>query len=120
MIQEFVRSGSQIHFSYEDFARWKIPTTIGQDAPLSPPREAIGALNAHDALQPITDELFEKPLWWILEVLPISYDWPHFGCARQLPPGPLFHTSVKTRMDDPSVEYKPRAWYEHGTEEYVT
>lgn len=31
----------------------------------------------------------------------------------------LFHTSVKTRVDDPSLEYKPRAWYELGTEIYV-
>lgn len=28
-------------------------------------------------------------------------------------------TSVKTRMDDPNLEYKPRAQYEHGTETYV-
>ena len=47
-------------------------------------------------------------------------DRQHFGCSRQLPPNPLFHTSVKTRMDNPSVKYEPRALYEHGTEKYVS
>jgi len=79
MIEEVVRSGSQIFFRYENFARWKIPTTIGQDQPLSPPQgvpstsEDIDTVNARDALQPITDELFENRLWWILEILPTSY-----------------------------------------------
>jgi hypothetical protein len=55
-----------------------------------------------------------------IQTLLIIEDRQHFGRRRRLPPGPLFDTSVMTRMDDPSLEYKPRAWYEHGTEIYVT
>jgi hypothetical protein len=65
MIEELVRSGYQIQPRYENFEWRKLPST----EPLSPPpwvpstREDIDALNAHDALQPITDELFKNPLW---------------------------------------------------------
>jgi hypothetical protein len=79
MVKELVHSGCQIRFRYEHFAWRSVPTTIGQDQPLSPPQgvpstsEDVDALNAHDALQPITDKLFENPLWWILEIFPTSY-----------------------------------------------
>lgn len=75
----YYQVGAQILLRYEIFARRKVPTTIGQDQPLSPPQgfpstsEDVDALNAHDALQPITDELFKNPLWWILEILPTSH-----------------------------------------------
>ena len=47
-------------------------------------------------------------------------DRPHLGRGRRLPPGPAFHTSVKLRMEDPKLKYKPRARYEEGTEMYVS
>jgi hypothetical protein len=72
MLEELVRSRCQFQFRYEEFARTKVPTTIGQDQPSSPP-QGVDALNAQDALQPITDELFKNPLWWILEMIPMSY-----------------------------------------------
>jgi hypothetical protein len=41
---------------------------------------------------------------------------PHLGRGRLVPPRPLFHTSIKFRMD--KLDYKPRAIYEKGTETY--
>ena len=79
MIEELVHLEPQIHFRHEQFALRKVPAPIGQDQPSSAPqgvpstREDVDALNAHDAVQPITDELFKNPLWWILEILPTSY-----------------------------------------------
>jgi hypothetical protein len=79
MIEEIVRSECRIQFCDENFALRKIPTTIGQDhQSLSPPQgvplasENVNVLNAHDAIQPITNELFKNPLWWILEIIPTS------------------------------------------------
>ncbi|KZV71102.1 hypothetical protein PENSPDRAFT_418968 [Peniophora sp. CONT] len=84
--------------------------------------------------QPIHDELKRKPLWWLLEVLPTKYTWQrsssnqwaaewsiHLGEGRGIPDNahPLFHESVRRRMQDTNCKYKPRAKYEDGTEEYV-
>ena len=43
---------------------------------------------------------------------------PHLGRGRFVPRDPLFHTTVKTRMDQ--LDYKPRARYVKGTEIYVS
>ncbi len=53
-------------------------------------------------------------------LLLIMDDRPHFGHGHQLPPGPLFHSSVKRHMEDSNLKYKPKAWYKHGTEMYVS
>jgi hypothetical protein len=47
-------------------------------------------------------------------------DRPHFGRGRWVPPDPLFHTSVKIRMSDARLGYKPRARYQKGSETYVS
>ena len=81
MIEQIVRSGTHILFDYDAFARWNIPASIGQDtAPqggdTSARDDANGeALDAQDAVQPITDKLRKMPLWWILEIIPTSYTY---------------------------------------------
>jgi hypothetical protein len=82
MVEQIVRSEVPIHFDYAGFARWHIPTSIGLDKPLSPPQggaastdEEASSQDAKDAVQPITDELFKNPLWWIVEILPLSYTY---------------------------------------------
>ena len=44
----------------------------------------------------------------------------HLGRGREVPSHPLFHESVKTRMEDPLLRYSPRAQYRKGTEKYVS
>jgi uncharacterized protein (DUF2235 family) len=138
MIEQIVQSNTQILFDYDAFARWNIPTCIGQDPPPQGGGTSTGddadvaSLDAQDAVQPITDQLWKAPLWWILEIFPTSFTYqnaqdkwvttfyPHLGRGRWIPPNPTFHTAVKIRMDDPKLKYKPRARYEKGTETYVS
>lgn len=49
----------------------------------------------------------------------IIVDSPHFGRGRRVAPEPTFHQSVKLRMHDSKLKYKPKARYEKGTETYV-
>ncbi len=75
MIGEIVRLAPQIQFQYEDFAQMKVPNTIGEPPSLPQGDEDV---DYRDALQPIADKLSETPLWplwWILEVLPTSYNF---------------------------------------------
>lgn len=69
------------------------------------------AQDAHDALGPITDELYRNILWWLLEFLPVSYgSWrPHLGRRRQLPSNYMIHETVNIRRNNPTMHYKPRA-----------
>ncbi|KAH9030287.1 hypothetical protein EDB84DRAFT_1494683 [Lactarius hengduanensis] len=85
-----------------------------------------------DIVQPIHDDLGAAPVWWLLEIIPTLFAYQnaqdrwicswglHLGRGRYVPPKPLFHESVKTRMQDPKLSYKPRAVYARGTESYVT
>lgn len=80
MVEQIVRSKAGILFDHDAFARWNIPINIGTD-PLPEGGSSTGnnaeveALDAQDALQPITDPLWKMPLWWILEILPTSYTY---------------------------------------------
>jgi len=85
-----------------------------------------------DALQPIYDQLKINPLWWILEIIPLTYSYQdtsgkwhksfsiHFGRGRKIiDSGPNFHISVKERINDTPLKYKPRASWPKGTEKYI-
>ncbi|KAI8971176.1 hypothetical protein BD414DRAFT_501210 [Trametes punicea] len=86
-----------------------------------------------DALSPIHDALRTTPVWWLLEIIPMSYTvqepdgswktkwWIHLGRGRQVPEvtAPKFHVSVRHRMQDARLKYTPRAKYKPGTEVYV-
>ena len=76
-----MQSNVQILFDYDAFARWDIPTSIGQDPQ---PQEGgkstednadVAALDARDAILPIYDHLRIYPLWWILEIIPLLYTY---------------------------------------------
>ena len=81
MIAQIVQTNTQILFDYDAFSRWDIPTSLAQDP--SPDgggnstdnNTDVAALDAQDAVQPITDQLWKMPLWWILEIIPTSYTY---------------------------------------------
>lgn len=81
MIEQIVQSNVQILFDYDEFTRWDIPTSIGQDPP--PQRGGkfteddadVAALDALDADLPIFDHLRTRPLWWIFEIIPLLYTY---------------------------------------------
>ncbi|KAI0248360.1 hypothetical protein BJV78DRAFT_1131681 [Lactifluus subvellereus] len=114
----------------------------GRSAPKSGERDGDGdgdgdgadsdQQDAQDVVQPVDDELRANPAWWILEILPMSYafqdaqdKWTtrwsvNLGRGRSLPQNPSFHESVRIRMGDAKLKYKPRARYTRGTETYVS
>ncbi|KAH8987748.1 hypothetical protein EDB86DRAFT_2949147 [Lactarius hatsudake] len=147
MVQEVMREECGIQFDLNALARWNIPVTVGRDpstsgAPSQGSENGKGRtegsatesdrIDALDIVQPIHDDLVDVPVWWLLEVIPTEFtyqnaqgkwvtNWgPHLGRGRYVPPNSLFHESVKTRMQDPKLKYKPRAVYTPGTESYVT
>jgi len=84
-----------------------------------------------DACQPLHDQLKANKLWWILEIIPMSYNWQdvggvwhkdfgcHMGKGRYIADAqPKFHTSVKNRIDS-ALGYSPKAKWKPGTEVYV-
>lgn len=80
MIEQIVQSNTHILFNYDAFPRWNIPTSIGYHPPEGKGDSTsnngdVAALYAEDATQPLTDELLKKPLWWILEILPMLYTY---------------------------------------------
>jgi len=130
MIKQIVQSNAPILFDCDAFARWEgIPASIGQHPSQGGGNDAIvAALDAQDAVQLISDQLWKRPLWWLLEIFPTSFTqqdannewvttfWPHCAGGRQLPSNPVFHRSVKMRMNDPNLKYKPAAEYEKSSE----
>ncbi|KAI9444639.1 hypothetical protein H4582DRAFT_2094508 [Lactarius indigo] len=145
MLQEIIRADCGIMFDLDAFARWDIPITIGRDLypSISLATNQAGGSGADaggpenqadllDVVQPTHDQLKAVPAWWFLEIIPTSYTYQnikskwvthwsfHLGRGRYVPPNPLFHESVKIRMQDPKLKYKPRARYTPGTETYVT
>ena len=86
MIEQIVRSKeAKIILDKEAFAQWHIPTNIGENEPEAGPQGAVTVISDHDAQdaeQELTDEIWRKPLWWILEFLPLSYMY------QVLTPGP--------------------------------
>ncbi|KAF9781526.1 hypothetical protein BJ322DRAFT_1076726 [Thelephora terrestris] len=85
-----------------------------------------------DVVADIHDELWITPIWWLLEFVPIKYEWQEFdgtwkskwginlGFGRKIRDlRPTFHDSVRERMATIDLNYKPRARWTPGTERYV-
>jgi hypothetical protein len=83
MVEQIVQSNHHAKILFDDhaFAQWHIPTSIEQGPPPEEGSNSTGndanveALDAQDAVQPITDQLWKMPLWWILEIFPTSYTY---------------------------------------------
>jgi len=103
-----------------------------QPEPPSTPVNIHAALDVVDAVQEIGNAFGRNPFWWMLEFVPTYREWQndqdewvgkwgfHLRRGREVPSQPLFHESVRTRMDNPVLNYSPKARYEKGTEKYVT
>ncbi|KAI0769028.1 hypothetical protein BD413DRAFT_87062 [Trametes elegans] len=110
----------------------KVQPSPGPSEGGGPNSDPLGT--AADALQPIHDALKRTPTWWLLEIVPTWWNWQdadgkwkttfwfHMGRGRQIPLDagpPKFHVSVRERMQDPGLKYKPRAQWKAGAEVYV-
>ncbi|KAF5340127.1 hypothetical protein D9758_013148 [Tetrapyrgos nigripes] len=89
----------------------------------------VSSLDKLDAKMPLHDSLQEDKLWWLLEVLPLKYEWQdadgkwqtswgwNLGRGRAIVyNNPKFHKTVQERMNDASLKYTPKARWEKGTE----
>jgi hypothetical protein len=65
-----------IQFNHDAFARWSIlgeHKTLPKGEVISIMNEDVYALDAQDAVEGPTDQLYKAHLWWILEIWPTSY-----------------------------------------------
>ncbi|KAF7348219.1 hypothetical protein MSAN_01775300 [Mycena sanguinolenta] len=90
------------------------------------------AVEDADSSEPLDDDLAGVSGWWLLEVFPLI--WPvqnikgawhnkfgfHLGKGRTIiDPNPKFHYTVKERMANSALKYRPKAQWTAGTEVYV-
>jgi hypothetical protein len=89
MIEQIVSTDCPIQFDEAAFARWNIPYAIAQPRFSSSSKgqgpstgeEGGGNSNgadgdqqdAQDVVQSMDDELKRMPMWWILELIPMTY-----------------------------------------------
>ena len=86
MICSIILAGCNIVFNLnlDKFNEWKIPHAVVQVIQHDHPSPTNGDgdhggngprgdVNKQDAVRSITDELWERPSWWILETLPLPY-----------------------------------------------
>jgi len=130
MVREIIASGCGIRFDDAALARNYISPMVPPVA-RGPSTSAKPDVDIADASQKLDDELVKNPLWWILEILPLTFAWQdakgvwhktiriNFGRPRTIyTHRPKFHTTVKTRIDDKTLKYRPAARWE-GEVEYV-
>lgn len=92
----------------------------------------ISKIPKQDVMANVYDQLKIKWIWWLSEFVPIRSTWQepdgtwksawriNFGRGRKVrDPHPDFHVSVRERMENADLKYKPRATWTEGSEQYV-
>jgi len=128
MVRQVVASRCGIQFDEAALAQSYINPIV---PPVGPSTSAGPDVDIADASQPLDNQLVKNPLWWILEILPLTFAWQdvkgawhktiriNAGRPRTIyTHRPKFHTTVKTRIDDKALKYRPAARWE-GQVEYV-
>ncbi|KAJ7078619.1 hypothetical protein B0H15DRAFT_860330 [Mycena belliarum] len=123
MLSQIMASTSGILFDPEALARASL-SIDGQPT--------VPGVDDADSSEPPDDQLAGFSAWWLLEVLPLSWSvqdtkgsWHsklgfHLGRGRTVvDPKPKFHITVKDRMKNTALKYKPKAQWAAGTEVYV-
>jgi len=103
----------------------KISESNDLDSPVSQKSDTA------DAVKQLHDELVLEPPWWLLEILPMRTTYQDANCVwhtsyvfnlgrgREIyTQNPHFHITVKERIADSSLSYKPKAQWQ-GTQVYV-
>ncbi|KAJ6583965.1 hypothetical protein DFH09DRAFT_1433942 [Mycena vulgaris] len=123
MVNQIRTSTCGVLFDQQALARAAIPPVID-------PSTADGEDAASS--EPIHDQLKLLPTWNLLEILPLPWSvqdtqgaWHykfgfHLGKGRTIvDPNPKFHFTVKERIANTALKYKPRSQWTAGTEVYV-
>jgi len=122
MVRQVMASTCGIMFDNAALARASISKASPEDH----------SLEDADSSEPLEDELTGFSVWKILEVLPLPWQvqdtkgvWHnkfgfHLGKGRPIPDAhPKFHYTVKERMANTALKYKPKAQWVAGSEVYV-
>ncbi|TFK71280.1 hypothetical protein BDN72DRAFT_469478 [Pluteus cervinus] len=133
MARQVMAAQAGILFDEEALRREEIPSVSEPRPSFLQCGDEELRLDTLDAVEPIHDQLKAQPLWWSLEGLPLLHTWqdsydrachqhsPNFGRGRHiLDAKPLFHITVKQRMETIALRYKPRALWQKGSEAYVS
>ncbi|KAL0567603.1 hypothetical protein V5O48_014390 [Marasmius crinis-equi] len=138
MVRQVIESQCGILFKDDSLAKLSIPfvevpTNKGGGVVLD--NDDQSQEDKLDATMPLHDQLKLKGgnvLWWILEVIPFHYSWQdakgvwhttweaNLGRGRKIEDEhPKFHVTVRERMEDQNLKYKPDAIWKQGTEVFV-
>jgi hypothetical protein len=132
MVGEVMKTQCGVIFDTAALQRQSIPTVTLPGGTESENIPEVVQLDELDALEPVHDQLKKNVLWWILEIIPSTYTWQdvngvwhrdfgfNFGRGRKIEDQqPNFHETVKLRMQDKNLKYKPSARYTPGKEKYI-
>ncbi|KAJ7464704.1 hypothetical protein B0H11DRAFT_72259 [Mycena galericulata] len=130
MVRQVMASSCDILFDQAALARESISSFPTPSSSEASPAEL--SFDDADSSEPLHDELKLLPVWWLLEILPLPWSvqdtqgkWHgkfgfHLGKGRPVVDAhPKFHTTVKERMANAALKYKPKAKWVPGSEVYV-
>ncbi|KAF9525477.1 hypothetical protein CPB83DRAFT_859310 [Crepidotus variabilis] len=123
MVREAIKADCGIQFDDDALIRASL------DLDPEPSQTEID-MDDQDAMAPIHDELKKHKIWWLLELIPLHFQWQnedgewkkdwscHFGRGRDIQTStPRFHITVEKRMK--AMGYVPKAAWKKGTELYM-
>ncbi|KAF6748475.1 hypothetical protein DFP72DRAFT_571848 [Ephemerocybe angulata] len=125
MVRQAASTGSGVKFNLEALAR------AGIDIEDCAAQGPLDEMDKADLAEDVHDKLKKMPLWWILEIMPMTYVWQdkenkwhrswkwHLGKGRTIHDHhPKLHETVRVRTLQKD-DYKPKAKWEEGNETYV-
>jgi len=131
MVRQIMTSSCGILFENDALNRAGIVRVAAPSSSVEASPDERGADDA-DSSQPLHDTLVGFSAWPVLEVLPLTWsvqdlqgNWHrkfgfHRGKGRPIiDPNPKFHYTVKERMANTALKYRPKAKWVAGTEVYV-
>lgn len=132
MVREVMTAQCGVIFDTDALHRESIPTGDFPPGTSTTAGSKELAMDSVDMDEPEYDQLKANWLWWLLEIIPLPYSWQddqgvwhrkwsfHLGAGRLIPTAcPNFHITVKERMADATLKWKPKAQYTPGTEVFV-
>ncbi|KAJ7160144.1 hypothetical protein C8R46DRAFT_1223641 [Mycena filopes] len=131
MVRQVVASNCGILFEADALKRATIPGFVEPASKVAVSPEAQSIDDA-DSSEPMFDTLAGFSAWKALEILPLTWSlqdvqggWHrkfgfHLGKGRPIvDPKPNFHVTVKERMANTQLKYRPKAQWVAGTEVYI-
>ncbi|KAJ7741369.1 hypothetical protein B0H16DRAFT_1565561 [Mycena metata] len=130
MVRQIMASDCGILFEADALKRATIPVIAHSSSIAVSPE--IRSIDDEDSSQELFDSLAGFSVWKALEIFPLTWSvqdvkgaWHrkfgfHLGQGRPIvDPKPNFHVTVKERMANTTLKYRPKAQWVAGTEVYI-